>query len=210
MLTYFYNFLSVISSVHGVGSEGAKHCTCGLGTLSPSLPHQTNVDPESCPRIPCKTIFLCEIPAWKNRQLYKSLTVVICDLLNFRAIMPPPAACDRLFGDIFVYHWGKQGWRERQKKRKEKRLTLFSILASHHPLLALRAHLQPPALKSTLLARFSLEKPADDSLSTDVFSLYLLCFVVFFLTEFCEHSSEASTQERAVNIPPAVSISYAC
>ena len=156
MFTYFCNFLRVISSVHGVGSEGAKHCTCGLGTLSPSLPHQTNVDPESCPRIPCKTIFLCEIPAWKNRQLYKSLTVVICDLLNFRAIMPPPAACDRLFGDIFVYHWGKQGWRERQKKRKEKRLTLFSILASHHPLLALRAHLQPPALKSTLLAPPSL------------------------------------------------------
>ena len=179
MLTYFYNFLSVISSVHGVGSEGAKHCTCGLGTLSPSLPHQTNVDPESCPRIPCKTIFLCEIPAWRSRQLYKSLAIVICDLLNFPAIMPRPRRSRSLIWRhlrLLLRKAGLEG---------EAKLSLFSILVSHHPPLALRVHLQA--------FLFSLSS--------------LICFLL--KTEFCEHSSEASTQERAINIPPAVSISYA-
>ena len=179
MLTYFYNFLSVISSVHGVGSEGAKHCTCGLGILLPSPPHQTNVDPESCPRIPCKTIFLCEIPAWKNTQLYKSLAVVICDLLNFPAIMPRPC------------RWRSLIWRHLRLSLREAglegepKLSLFSIVVSHHP-----------RSRSVFISRrffFSLSS--------------LFCFLL--KTEFCEHSSEASTQERAVNIPPAVSISYA-
>ena len=119
----------------------------------------------------------------KNRQLYKSLAVVICDLLNFPAIMPRPRRSRSLIWRHLVYHGGKQGWRERQKKRKEKRLSLFSILIFHHPLLALRAHLQPPALKSTLLAPRSLllrNCPADDSLSTDVFSLYLLYLLFCF------------------------------
>ena len=66
----------------------------------------------------------------------------------------------------------------------EPKLSHFSIAVSHHPPLALRVHLQ---------AFFSLSS--------------LFCFPL--KTEFCEHSSEASTQERAVNIPPAVSISYA-
>ena len=142
MFTYFCNFLRVISSVHGVGSEGAKHCTCGLGTLSPSLPHQTNVDPESCPRIPCKTIFLCEIPAWKNRRLYKSLAVAIYDLLNFRAIVPPPRRSRSLFWRHLSLSLRKAGLEG--KPKEEKRKATFSFLYFGFPSSPARAPCSSP------------------------------------------------------------------
>lgn len=72
----------------------------------------------------------------KNRQLYKSLAVVICDLLNFPAIMPRPR------------RWRSLIWRHlRLSLRKaglegEPKLSLFSVLVSHHPPIALRVHLQ--------------------------------------------------------------------
>ena len=154
MFTYFCNFLSVISSVHEVESEGAKHCTCGLGTLSPSLPHQTNVDPESCPRIPCKTIFLCEIPAWKNRQLYKSLAVVIYDLLNFRAIVPPPRRSRSLFWRHLSLSLRKA--RLEGKPKEEKRKATFSFLYFGFPSSPARAPCSSPTLRTKVHAPCSL------------------------------------------------------
>ena len=158
MLTHFYNFLSVISSVHGVGSEGAKHCTCGLGTLSPSLPHQTNVDPESCPRIPCKTIFLCEIPAWKNRQLYKSLAVAICDLLNFPAITPRPRRSRSLIWRHLRLSLRKAGLEGETKEGK--RQATFSFLYFGFPSSPARAPCSSPTPRTKVHApRSSLASP---------------------------------------------------
>lgn len=158
MFTYFYNFLSVINSVHGVGSEGTKHCTCGLGILLPSPPHQTNVDPESCPRIPCKTIFLCEIPAWKNRQLYKSLAVVICDLLNFPAIMPRPRCSRSLIWrhlSLSLREAGLEG-----ETKEEKRKATFSFLYFGFPSSTARALCSSPTPRNKVHApRYTLASP---------------------------------------------------
>lgn len=158
MFTYFYNFLSVISSVPGVESEGAKYCTCGLGILLPSLPHQTNVDPESCPRIPCKTIFLCEIPAWKNRQLYKSLAVVICDLLNFPAIKPRPRRSRSLIWRHLSLSLRKAGLEGETKE--EKRKATFSLLYFGFPSSSARAPCSSPTPRTKVHApRSSLASP---------------------------------------------------
>jgi len=154
MFTYFYIFSSVISSVHGVGWEGAKHCTCGLGILLPSPPHQTNVDPESCPRIPCKTIFLCEIPAWKNRQLYKSIAVVICDLLNFPAIMPRPRRSRSLIWrhlSLSLRQAGLEG-----ETKEEKRKATFFFLYFGFPSSPARAPRSSPIPRTNVHAPRSL------------------------------------------------------
>lgn len=85
----------------------------------------------------------------------------------------------------------KAGLEEETKRGKEKRLSLFSILVSHHPLLALRAHLQASALKSTLLARFFfLEKPADDSRSQ---AFFLSFFFFYRILRALERSERART-----------------
>ena len=94
----------------------------------------------------------------KNRQLYKSLAVVICDLLNFPAIMPRPRRSRSLIWRHFSLSWREAGLEGETKE--EKRKATFSFLYYGFPSSPARAPCSSPTPRTKVHApRSSLASP---------------------------------------------------